>query len=283
MTSVVVWLLVGYLGLLLLLYVFQRRLLYHPNPIVPQPAEFGVPQMRPVRIPTEDGFELYGWWWPPPDGDSPTIVFLHGNAGHLGTRADKARAFMEDGFGVLLVSWRYNARAGGGPSEENLYRDGFAAYDFALAQGVPADRIVLYGESLGSGVVTRIAAERPAGAVILEAPYTSVPEVAQSIYWFTPARWLMWDRFASIERIARIAAPILILHGESDGVVPARFGRRLYDAAMEPKEAHFLPLASHVDLFDHGAGRIVAAFLRKHIGAEAEPRLTAQASGLPPG
>ena len=259
------WAAAGYLGLLALLYAAQRSLLYHPTKVAPDPIRFGVPEMQTVRVSTTDGLKLHCWWRPPAREDRATIVYFHGNAGHIGDRAFKARHFLNAGYGVLLVSYRYNADGGGRPSEAALYKDGRAAYRFVHSQGVPDDRIALYGESLGSGVATKVASERPVGAVILEAPYTSIPDVAQKLYWYAPAKWLLHDRFESIGRIDRVNAPLLILHGEADALIPVAFAKKLFAAAVEPKEAHFLPGGGHADLYDFGADRIVIEFLNRKL------------------
>lgn len=267
MPGIIGWAVGGYVCVLALLFVAQRNLLYHPNKVVPIPAEFGVAEMQVVQIETSDGLKLHCWWRAPTREDKATLVYMHGNAGHIGDRAFKVRPILNAGYGVLMVSYRYNAATGGKPSEEGLYNDGRAAYDFVHAQDVPDDRIVLYGESLGSGVATKLASEHPIGAVILEAPYTSIPDVAQTHYWYTPARWLLLDRFDSIDRIDKVKAPLLILHGESDGVIPIKLGRALFAAAQEPKEAHFIPGGGHSDLYDFGADRLIADFLSRYLPA----------------
>jgi fermentation-respiration switch protein FrsA (DUF1100 family) len=260
------WVIGGYFCMLLLLFMAQRSLIYHPSRALPIPASYGVPELSVVEVPTRDKLKLHAWWRPPVGPDKATIVYLHGNAGHLGDRASKVRPYLDNGYGVLLVSYRYNAGAGGQPNEEGLYLDGRAAYDFVIQQGIAADRIVMYGESLGSGIVTKVASENPVGAVVLEAPYSSIADVAQTHYWYVPARWLLLDTFPSIDRINRVAAPLLILHGEADGVIPPRFGRMLFDAAAQPKEAHFVPGGGHANLYDFGAGRVVLDFVGRHVG-----------------
>jgi len=245
--------------------VNQRSLLYHPDATVPVPARFGVAEMRSVRIPAEQGIRLLGWWRAPPDDTSPVIVVFHGNAGHLGYRADKARQFMDAGYGVLLVSWRYNAGAGGEPGEEALIADGRAALAFLEEQGIESGRTVVYGESLGSGVAVALAAERDLAGIVLESPFSSVSEVAQYHFWYLPARWLVVDEFDSITRIARVEEPLLLVHGANDTLIPVQFARELYDAAPGPKEVRILPGAGHNDLYAHGAGPIVVDFIDRRI------------------
>ncbi len=269
MPGIIVWIAGVYLGLLVLLFLAQRALIYHPTNVVPEPAQYGASDMQVVRIPTADGITLYCWWRAPSRNDGATFLYFHGNAGNVGDRAFKVRHYLNAGYGVLLVGYRYNSGAGGRPSEEGLYTDGEAAYAFLRAQGVPSDRIVVYGESLGSGVATHIATTREVGAVILEAPYTSIGDVAQTHYWYVPARWLILDRFDSLDRIGRLQAPLLVLHGEGDAVIPVEFGRKLFAAAPQPKEGHFVPGGGHADLYDFGIDRIVVDFLQRHLALKA--------------
>lgn len=247
--------------------VNQRSLLYHPDDTIPDPAAYGVAGMEVVRIPVEEGIGLLGWWRAPADADRPVIVLFHGNAGHLGYRAGKARLFMDAGYGVLLVSWRYNAQAGGDPGEAELIADGRAALAFLAGREVSAGRIVVYGESLGSGVAVALAAENDLAGLVLESPFSSVAEVAQHHFWYLPARWLILDEFDSVSRIAGVDEPLLLVHGASDTLIPPEFARRLYDAAPGQKEAHFVAGAGHNDLYAHGAGRFVVDFIERRVVA----------------
>lgn len=247
------------------LFFVQRSLLYHPNQTVPDPAAFEVPEMAAVDIPVEGDLKLLAWWRAPQSDTRPVIIVFHGNAGHIGDRAHKIRDYLDAGYGVLLLSYRYNAGSGGSPSEANMFADARAGLGFLREQGVREDRIVAFGESLGTGVAVAMAAEQRIGALVLEAPYSSMSELAQHHYWYTPARWLVRDTLDSVSRIGRVSSPILVLHGERDRVIPIKFGRWLFDAAPEPKEAHYLPEAQHNDLIDFGMASIVIAFLDRHL------------------
>ena len=246
------------------MYVFQRSLLYHPAAAMPTPAESGVPEMDVVRLETTDGLQLTSWYRPATE-DQSTLVFLCGNAGHIGYRAFKVRHFLDAGYGVLLVSYRGYGGNPGQPSESGLYLDGRAALSFLEGRGVSADRTVLYGESLGTGVAIHLAHEqasdRPVAAVLLEAPYTSITDVAAHHYPFAPARWLVKDRFESEAKITGVRAPVLLFQAEDDRVIPIRYGKRLFDAAAEPKEARWFPSGGHNGLFDVGAPELVLDFL----------------------
>lgn len=269
MPGIVGWIAGGYVVVLALLFLAQRTLMYHPSTIVPEPAMYGASDMRVVTIETPDGIKLHCWWKPPVRADKTTFVYYHGNAGNIGDRAFKVRHYLDAGYGVLLVGYRYNANSGSKPSEDGLYIDGQAAYDFVRAQGVPGGRIVAYGESLGSGVATKIATTNEVGAVVLEAPYTSIGDVAQTHYWYVPAKWLLIDKYDSLSRIADLKVPVLILHGEADGLIPIRFGQKLFAAARDPKESHFVPGGGHADLYDFGIDRVILDFIGRQMSVRA--------------
>lgn len=258
----------AYAGVNGVLYALQRRLVFVPLGKPGTPAEAGVPDMSLVRYRAGDGLMLKAWFKAP--AGRPTIVYFHGNAGHFGERAYKARYFMDRGYGFLLASYRGYAGNPGRPSEAAAYQDARGALDFVAAQAIPPSDTVIYGESLGTGVASAMAHEREAAALVLEAPFTSLVDVAAHHYWWTPARWLLRDRFDSIGRIAAVDMPLLIVHGERDRQVPLKFGKRLFAAAVEPKELRLLPEAGHVDLYDHGAAEVVEDFLSRATGRRRE-------------
>ena len=264
-SAVLVLAIAGYLAVAGLLFFGQRSILYHPNDLVPRPVDYGVPEMTAHRLETADGFRPLVWWVPGREKTAPVIVWFHGNGGHIGQRAGRARLFMDAGYGVLLAGYRYNARAGGDPSEEGLLADGRAAVDFVRSQGVRTDRIILYGESLGTGVATAMATEYKAGGLVLEMAYSSVADVASERYWFLPVRLLLLDTFDSESRMANVRSPVLVIHGENDRVIPVKFGRKLFAAAPEPKEGHFIPGGTHGNLYRLGAGNLVLGFLDRRV------------------
>jgi fermentation-respiration switch protein FrsA (DUF1100 family) len=250
------------------LYVFQRNLLYLPAGGRPELGALAALGVREVELRTADGLSLLSWYLPPRDG-LPVIAYFQGNGGHIGYRAERLRAFAHHGYGVLMLEYRGFGGNPGTPSETGLLADGIAALDFVASCGIGAERLVLYGESLGSGVAVQLAALRHVAALILEAPFTSVAEVAQYRYAFIPAYALVRDRFDSLSRIGKVRAPILVLHGERDRVIPIRFGRALFDAAPEPKELWVAPEGGHEDLMRRGAFDAVRRFLERRVGAPA--------------
>lgn len=267
MKQILLTVVVCYALILVGAFLFQRRMTYFPDTERPEPAAYGVTAMKPVTYKTGDGLEMTSWFAAPGRDDAPVIVFFHGNAGHYGHRAPKAVPYLEMGYGVLLAGYRGYGGNPGRPTETGLYADGRAAYDWLKSQNVDAARVVLYGESLGSGVATELAAAKPVGAVILEAPFTSIPEVGQRHYWYLPVKWLMRDRFDSLSRIAKVKAPVLVLHSDRDPVVPEEFSKRLYAAANEPKAIREFPGAGH-NAFDPVAlANAVKEFLDRHLKA----------------
>jgi fermentation-respiration switch protein FrsA (DUF1100 family) len=250
---------VGYGGLLALMYVFQRALMYFPDATRTLPAFAGLPQAEEVTLASDDGETLIAWYVAP-RGDRSIVIYFQGNTGALNLRAERFTWLTAGGTGLLALCYRGYGGSTGKPSEAGLLRDARAAYDFASAR-YPAERIVLFGESLGAAVPIALAAERVVAGVILDAPFTSAADVGAAAYPFAPVRWLMRDTFRSDERIGRVSAPILALHGERDRVVPISFGERLFALANEPKRMVCFPRGGHVNLDEHGAAKVVREFL----------------------
>lgn len=252
-----------YAGVVGAMYVLQRKLMYFPTQALPALTEVGAADMQAVQLRTADGLELVAWYKPATSGAE--IIYFHGNGGNISHRTGKIRPLLQAGHGVLLVSYRGYGGNPGSPTEAGLIADGRAAYDFLRQRKVPPERIALIGESLGSGVAVALAAEREVAAVMLEAPFTSAADVGQRAYPWLPVRWLIKDRFDSLSRLRRIDAPLLIVHGENDGVVPAEFGHRLLEAAAEPKQGAFLAGGGHGNLEVFGLLRYELDFLARHV------------------
>ncbi len=248
------------------MYVLQRSIMYFPARSLSTPAQAGVPEMVPVTLSTADGLELAAWYrapWGSDENVRPTVVYYHGNGGGIAMRGPRARPYLDRGFGVLLVEYRGYSGNPGSASEQGLYADGRASLAFVESEGLPLDRVVLLGESLGSGVAVQMATEFDVGAVVLEAPFSSAVDVAAGAYWFLPVRWLMKDRFDSLSKMDRVRAPLFVVHGERDRIVPVRLGRKLFAAANDPKEAVYLPNAGHNDLPAHGSIQLVIDYLER--------------------
>jgi fermentation-respiration switch protein FrsA (DUF1100 family) len=241
------------------MYVFQRSLLYFPNRSHMPPATSGLPQASEVTFRSDDGETLLAWYVPPHDGKK-LVLYFQGNADGLNARTERFTWLTADGTGLLALCYRGFGGSSGRPSEDGLIRDARAAYDFAAAR-YPASRIVLFGESLGTAVAVALGAERPAAGVILDAPFTSAADVGAAAYPFVPVRWLAKDQWHSDERIGRIKAPLLVLRGEQDRIVPIRFSERLFALANEPKRMVRFPQGGHVNLDSFGAPKVIKEFL----------------------
>ncbi len=264
MTGIVIAVVTAYAALAGGIYFFQRSLLYRPVTKLPSPGQSGVGEMKRVSLQTGDGLALKAWFKASEPGRS-TIVFFHGNAGNIAMRADKARLFLDKGFGLLLVEYRGYGGNPGSPSEDGLFLDGRAAMAFLSKEGVSPSKTVLYGESLGTGVAVRMAyemaKEEPALALVLEAPFSSIAALAAHHYPYLPARFIIKDRFDSLSLIAQVKTRVLVVHGENDRTTPILFARKLFESAVFPKQAYWLAGAGHSDLFEYGAGEIVLKFL----------------------
>lgn len=252
-----------YLLAALFMYVSQRSYQYFPSREGLAAAAVGLLGVADLKLVTEDGETLQVWYSAARPG-KPTILYLHGNGGELSGRDDRFAAYQAQGFGVLFVSYRGYGASTGSPSEEGLVRDARAAYDWLIAQGIGRDAIMLVGESLGSGVAVQLAAERPVGAVALEAPYYSAADIAASIYWWLPVRLLMKDKFDSFLHIGKVRAPLLIIHGDQDEIIPLGEGRKLFDSANEPKQMVVVPGGTHGMIFSSDTWEREMRFFEQH-------------------
>ena len=248
--------LVVYLAVVVGMYLIQRRMMYFPGGALP-PAPAG---WREVTLDTDDGLTLAAWYHPAERGY--TVAYFHGNGGGIDGRDGKVAPLIAAGHGVLLVEYRGYGGNPGEPTEAGLLADGRAAVAFLRGRGVKPDGIVLLGESLGSGVAVAMAAESPVAALILEAPFTSAAAAGQRAYPWLPVKWLIKDRFDSAARIKQVRAPVLIVHGQRDGVIPVGLGTELYRLANEPKQIVILPHAGHNDMTEHGLLEIELEWLR---------------------
>ena len=242
------------------LYFKQREMLF-PIPPVGRtaPTAAGFPQAEEDVLTSADGEKVIIWHVPPKPGH-PVVLFFPGNGDFLAGRVSRFKAITSDGTGLVALSYRGYAGSTGSPSEAGLLQDAAAAYAFTV-QRYPADRIVAWGFSLGTGVAVAIAAEHPIGKLILEAPYTSTVDVAASLFWFVPVRLLMRDPFHSDRRIADVNVPLLIMHGDADPAINIRFGERLFALAQEPKQFVRFPGGGHENLDDFGAMETARHFI----------------------
>jgi uncharacterized protein len=248
-----------YAGFVALLYVAQRKMMYLPDTTRYAPAALGLPSAEEVVLESADGEKIIVWHVPA-RGDKPVVLYFQGNGGGLNLRADRFRRLTADGTGLIALAYRGYGGSTGSPSEAGLLQDARAAYAFAVGRYAPA-RLVPWGESLGTGVAVALASEQPVGRVLLESPFTSAADIAAAAYPFVPVRWLMKDPFRSDQRIGAVTAPVLILHGERDSVVPIAHGERLYGLIRAPKRFVRLAGADHNDHDQHGGLEAVRGFI----------------------
>jgi alpha-beta hydrolase superfamily lysophospholipase len=214
------------------LWGFQRSLIYLPDPGPPGSAGDLLPGSRDVVLRTSDGLDLGGWYVPAPGQGAATVLVANGNGGHRGLRAPLARALADEGLGVLLFDYRGYGGNPGSPTEEGLARDVRAARAFLLEDaGVPADRLLYLGESLGAAVVTELATEHPPAGLVLRSPFADLASVAAEHYPFLPVRALLRDRFPVVEHIAGVDVPTVVVLGTADSIVPPEQSRAVAEAA----------------------------------------------------
>lgn len=252
---------IGYPGLIYLMYAMQRRFIYIPDRRVPDISK--APWAELIEIKTADGLILKSWWCPPKDDGKPVISFFHGNADNIETRIPKAEVFIERGYGVLLPEYRGYGGNPGSPTEEGLYHDARAHLEWLLKdRKIKPENLILYGESLGSGVAVQMATEYKAKALILDVPYFSVLEMCRFRAPFIPfMEKLAKDQYRSDLKINNLNLPVFVGVGERDIVIPQQFGTKLFEAANEPKKYMKYPKAGHLGIYDKGFGEDVIAFI----------------------
>ena len=245
-------------GLVLLLVASEDRLIYFPQKTLDsRPADWDL-SAEDWSIAAADGVRLAGWWIRG-RGES-VLVYFHGNAGNASHRLGRSRDLVEGlGLDVVLVDYRGYGMSSGRPSEAGLYADGEAIVRGVEARGIGPERIVLFGESLGGAVALETAMRRPCRAVILEAPFLSIPDMARSVYPFVPS-FLVRTRFDNASKIARLAVPKLVVQAEHDDVVPPDQTRRLFELAAPPKEYYVIRGARHNDTASVGGQAYLEAW-----------------------
>ncbi len=235
----------------IVLMIFEEKFIYFPLKY-PQGAyeqARSIPNLRDCWITTEDSVRIHGWF-APAESAKATLILSHGNAGNLSYGYFLIRSLQRRNFNVLMYDYRGYGRSEGSPTEDGIYRDGHAVYDYALTlPEVDSHRVILWGISLGGAVAVDVAQHRPVAGLILESTFTSARDVARAVYPFLPAQFFLRTKLNSDEKIKTLRVPILVMHGSHDTIIPRRLGRKLYDAANEPKEFYEIPGADHNDTF----------------------------------
>lgn len=260
---IVLTFLIIYLSICAALFLLQRQIIYKPAREQLSPEHYGLYDMHELTLTAKDGTHIKAWYKPAPKGKL-TMVYYHGNAGNLADRTEKLEAFLKHGIGILALSYRGYGDSEGSPTEQGLYQDGRAALDYLIAQNIDLNNVFIYGESLGSGVGVQMATEYKTRALILEAPYTSLTNRGYERYPLFPIKLLLRDKFDSLSKIGKVHTPLLIFHGYRDDVMPIHHGRRLLQAANEPKEARFFDHVGHTDFNLEEISQLAVEFAQRH-------------------
>ena len=250
-----------YFFVLVFLYFYQRNLLYLPNENNYSGDKISV-DIQKVKIPTSDNIELLGWYHEKNLKDHKTLVYFHGNAGSLENRIHKLNHFKNMNINFLIIAWRGFSGNNGKPTEEGLYIDGKSAIDWLIKKGVDEKNLILYGESLGTGVATHLAQNKNYAGVILETPFTSMIDTAKKFYPYIPVSLLLKDKFENYKKIKNINSPILVMHGEVDQIVPFFMGKKIYELANKPKYSYFTKYDNHMMEYDENLVLALKSFLK---------------------
>jgi len=251
-TTIILTLVSFYVLLLAIMFFFQRSFLYHPSidyyvkdQTINEPSE-----IEKVKITTEDNIDLPAWFYNKNIEKFKTILFFHGNAGFFENRTYKLNHFIDLNVNFLIIAWRGFSGNAGKPSEAGLYRDAAGAIKWLKSKGITEKNIILYGESLGTGVAVEVAQNKNYAGVILESPYTSMVDMGKKHYPIFPVRFLLKDKFESYKKIKKASIPILIMHGKMDTIVPFAMGQKMYELANEPKFFYFQEYGDHMIEYD---------------------------------
>lgn len=240
--------------------LLHRYFIYIPDRTRVAPNEAGLLGVEEVVFKAADGTKLIAWHLPA-RGTKPTLLYFTGNSGNVANRAGKIRTIASDGYGVFMLNYRRYGGSGGRPSETRIASDAVSAYDYLRGLGVAPYDIIAYGESLGTAVATRLALQRHVEALVLEAAFTSIVDVGRLMWKGFPLGLIMADQYRTIDRIGEVEAPLFMIHGGRDAIIPLDQARHVFHAATEPKNLVVVPQAGHNDLFDRGAWDKVRGFL----------------------
>jgi len=255
---------------------FAERFLFLPERLdsTSPPVVAGTPA-RDIWLTAEDGTRIHSWFFEV-SGDAPIVILFHGNAGHIGHRVPLVADFVSRQLSVLLVDYRGYGWSEGRPSEKGLYLDGAAAYGFAADQLGGARNVVLFGSSLGAAVATHVASRSEVGCLVLEAPFTSLDEIAAAVYPFLPSFLFrrLRGRLDTLTEISRVSSPLLVIHGTRDRIVPSRMGEKIYRAAPEPRTWFPVEGAGHNDVCYVGGDDYfdrIALFIQQALAQGSKP------------
>jgi len=241
-----------YVLLLTLVFFFQRSLLYHPSVdnYLKDESSNKPTEIERVKITTVDKIDLVAWFYNKDIKKLKTILFFHGNAGSLENRTYKLNHFKNLNVNFLIIAWRGFSGNRGKPNELGLYRDAESAIKWLKSKGVIEQNIIIYGESLGTGVAVEVAQNKNYAGIILESPFTSMINLGKKYYPFFPVRFLLKDKFESYKKITNVSVPVLIIHGKVDKIVPFTMGKKMYELSNEPKFFYSQEYGDHMVDYD---------------------------------
>ena len=246
-----------------LLYIFQRRIIFNKSGKQKAPKHYTLEKTKEINIKTVDNISLLAWFHEG-DKNKPILVYFHGNSFDIGERAYRIQRYNDAGFSTLLVSWRGFSGNKGNPTESNLYLDGNATIDWILKNTqFKIQDVINYGESLGTGVAVELNLKYDFLCTVLEAPFTSIADVANKRYKIYPAKYLVKDKFDNLRKIDQIKSPLLIISGIRDEVVPHFHSKLLFNKANHPKKSLFIDEAMHNNLYDFGVEKTLINFTLK--------------------
>ena len=253
-----------YILLLIVVFFFQRNLLYHPSVdnYLKDQTEIEPTKIKKVKITTKDKIDLIGWFYNKDIEKFKTILFLHGNAGSLGNRTYKLNHFKDLNVNFLIIAWRGFSGNKGKPNEMGLYEDAESAVKWLNVKGIKEKNIILYGESLGTGVAIEVAQNKNFAGIILESPFTSMVNMGKKYYPFFPVSFLLKDKFESHRKIKKVSVPVLVLHGKKDKIVPFAMGKKMYEMANEPKFFYFQEYGDHMVDYDEKLLSVLENFIQ---------------------
>ena len=251
---------VAYLVVLIFMYFYQRNLLYHPTENNYQNSKIQF-DYEEIFIKVDKEINLKSWLIKKDFDKFKTLVIFHGNAGNLSNRTYKLNQLSKLDLNIIILAWRSFSGNEGEPSEENLYNDAKKTIDWLNSRGVKNKNIILYGESLGTGIAVELGQTNQFGGIILESPFTSMTNAAKNIYPWLPVKYLLKDKYDSEKKIKNLQIPILIMHGKKDNIVPFKMGKKLYDLANNPKFFYFTENDDHMMTFDEKLVNTIKNFL----------------------
>ena len=249
-----------YLLIIFLTYIFQRNLLYHPTENNYSDDKLTI-SVEKIKIKTQDDITLLAWYHNKDIHDYKTILFLHGNAGTLENRIHKINHFKDINVNFLLIAWRGFSGNEGKPTEQGLYKDARSALKWLKNKGIKEENIIIYGESLGTGIATEISQNKNFAGVILESPFTSMIDTGKDKYPFLPVKFLLKDKYESDKKIQNIIIPILIMHGKVDKIVPFDMGKKMYELANKPKYSYFSEYDDHMMEYNKNLLKVLKEFI----------------------